>query len=625
MRAVRAEPGLAVLVLATAAAFAAYAIVQHDHFGTGLDLGIFDQAIWHYSRLEAPHSTILGENLLGDHFHPILVLLAPLYWIWEDPRMLLIAQAVLLAASIVPVFLFARDRLGRGGGYLFAGAYAAFWGLGTGATYDFHELAFAPLLVALAILFADRRSWIGYFVAIALLLLVKENQAVLVCFFGLWLVSRRDYRMGAITVAAGLGWYALVAGVFIPHFSPGGYQHWTYGEFGPNLPDAVVNILSEPWRPFEVFFDGPRKLETLLWLFLPFLFLTLCSRLAILAIPPLAERFLSSDPALWGTDFHYSMVIAPILAMGAAQGLRNLAELAPAPRRTLVLTGGAAAILVAGLLVRTVAVPTGPNRLLRPAFYREPVFAGPVSRALERVPGDADVTVGTQQALLPHLARRRVIGEINQYLGVADYLVVGLVDRVGAGPGNRPFRALMTETARLLPHYEAAYYEDGWVTLRRRGLARGSASGGVLPQLPPAEGSRALAASLRWQRELDSFSRSFAGCLGRRARRDPGISRCLAGAGGDVGPRGTELAALLRSLRTEGGCRQLAALAAAGVVQYTGDLERLRAAAASGSDPEVGAALRAAGRDQDDRDLAGRVSRFLLLCSDVARRPPPAR
>jgi len=80
--AVRAEPGLVVLVAGFFAAYAAYAVIRHEDFITGLDLAIFDNALWHYSRFETPVSPIKGlPNVLGDHFHPIVVVLAPLYWI----------------------------------------------------------------------------------------------------------------------------------------------------------------------------------------------------------------------------------------------------------------------------------------------------------------------------------------------------------------------------------------------------------------------------------------------------------------------------------------------------------------------------------------------------------------
>ena len=129
----RTEPLLFVGALAAAVAYAVVAIVRHQHFETASDLAIFDQAVWHYSRFEAPESTVLvlraGEewprlpSILGDHFHPLVAVLAPLYWLWADARMLLVAQAGLVAASVVPVFLFARLHVERLAAYLLAAAY----------------------------------------------------------------------------------------------------------------------------------------------------------------------------------------------------------------------------------------------------------------------------------------------------------------------------------------------------------------------------------------------------------------------------------------------------------------------------------------------------------------------
>ncbi len=102
---------LAAVVLITFAVDAVASVARYDHLGSGIDLAIFSQAVWHYSHLQAPVSTIKGEDILGDHFHPIIALLAVLYRLWQDPRTLLLAQAALLAASAVPVFGFARRRL----------------------------------------------------------------------------------------------------------------------------------------------------------------------------------------------------------------------------------------------------------------------------------------------------------------------------------------------------------------------------------------------------------------------------------------------------------------------------------------------------------------------------------
>ena len=79
----------------------------------GYDLGIFDQAVRQYALFREPLVPVKGVdfNILGDHFHPILALLAPLYWVWDDPRMLNIAMTALLAgADVEQVELVSRRR-----------------------------------------------------------------------------------------------------------------------------------------------------------------------------------------------------------------------------------------------------------------------------------------------------------------------------------------------------------------------------------------------------------------------------------------------------------------------------------------------------------------------------------
>src|SRR5438093_9898911 len=89
------------LALLGSAILGGLSVFRHDRFASnGVDLGIFDQLVWGYSRGQIVPNTVRGfQNLLGDHFHPILVLLGPFYWIWEDVRMLLLLQGVFLAAA----------------------------------------------------------------------------------------------------------------------------------------------------------------------------------------------------------------------------------------------------------------------------------------------------------------------------------------------------------------------------------------------------------------------------------------------------------------------------------------------------------------------------------------------
>src|SRR5438876_8496432 len=127
------------LALIAAITYAAVGIYRHDHFASNaFDHGVQDQTVWGYSQLQMiPNTVEMIPNLLGDHFHPILMTVAPLYWIWDDARVLFLVQAVLLAAAAVPIFWWARQRLGLLPAMAVEAAYLTFWGVLSAVIYDF--------------------------------------------------------------------------------------------------------------------------------------------------------------------------------------------------------------------------------------------------------------------------------------------------------------------------------------------------------------------------------------------------------------------------------------------------------------------------------------------------------
>ena len=75
------------------------------------DLGIHDQACWLVYHGINPFLSSRGLQVQADHFSPMAYLLAPLYFFWNDPRMLLLVQTLVLGSGSIPVYLLARRRL----------------------------------------------------------------------------------------------------------------------------------------------------------------------------------------------------------------------------------------------------------------------------------------------------------------------------------------------------------------------------------------------------------------------------------------------------------------------------------------------------------------------------------
>ena len=406
---------LASIVACFALGYALYGLFRHWHFGSSAyDLGIFDQVVWHLSRFEAPASSVRGfSNFLGDHFFPVLVLFAPLYWLVPRPETLIVAQAVLFAASIVPVYLFTRDRLARGPALAMAVAYGCFWGLQRAAAFDVHETAFATLAIATAILAMDRRKWTLFWITAASMIFIKEDLIPLLGGFGVYLILQGERRKGGILIASSVAAFVLVIGFIIPAFSDAG----SYGYVS-----AYGDLLTRPWLIPLRLVTPVTKLETAMLWFAPFAFVSLASPLALLVVPIALTRFLSVNPIHWGTVFHYSAPLAPILAMAAADGLARLGgPQGPALRvRAKWFTPA-----VAGACVVLSAFIPGRQPLWRvfaPGHDRVNDTERIGRTVIAMVPDDASVVA--QAAVVPHLSGRDEMYVLDAAAPEADYVVM---------------------------------------------------------------------------------------------------------------------------------------------------------------------------------------------------------
>ena len=73
------------------------------------DLGQIDQAVWNSSRGRFLEQTDNGfvATRLTDHVEPILVLISPFFWLWDDVRALLLLQAAAAAIGVLPLYALA--------------------------------------------------------------------------------------------------------------------------------------------------------------------------------------------------------------------------------------------------------------------------------------------------------------------------------------------------------------------------------------------------------------------------------------------------------------------------------------------------------------------------------------
>lgn len=394
--------GATALALLAAVVYAVASIERHRRFGSNaFDLGLYDQAIWGFSRFEplADNTVLRTPNMFANHFQPILVVFAPLYWLWDDVRAILCAQAALLAASSLPLFLWARQVLGTPSAFLFQAAYLLFWAMLAGNLYDFHETAVAAPAIAVALYGLVTRRF-GFLLGGALVaLLTKEDLALTVAALGFYAAAVRLRPRASLALALGsLVWLVLAVELVIPWYSGTEYEHWLYPALGAGPAAALWHVIAHPIDTVRLFFSPEEKRVALANLLVPWLGLSLLSPLVLLAIPNLAARFLSDKEAYWSQGFHYSLMIAPVLAFAAVDATRRLVT--RVPWRFAPTVVGVAAILVGAFFTLVRIDPLA--ELDRLPTGR--VAAG-MSECIDRIPGDA--SVAATSAVVPHLSHRR--------------------------------------------------------------------------------------------------------------------------------------------------------------------------------------------------------------------------
>jgi uncharacterized membrane protein len=333
------------LTLLVAALYCVFALAQFYTFRTSsYDLVIFDEAVRSYSHFLPGTSIIKGLHNgfgphfseLGDHWSPILAALAPLYWIYSGPQTLLVAQAVLFALAIPPLWVFTRRAFGGGrkataAAYLVCFAYALSWPIASALAFDFHEVAFAPLLIAIALERLQAGRLRTALIALAALLLVKEDMGLLVAGIGIYLavarprVVRRQLLVGCILIVAGLLDTVVATYVLIPAFGGRSDYYWAYTALGANAQQAVGHLITHPISSLKLLITPRVKLVTMLWLFGAFCFLPLRSPIALATIPLLLERMMANlFGNWWVTSFQYNAYLVVILACAAVDGAARL-------------------------------------------------------------------------------------------------------------------------------------------------------------------------------------------------------------------------------------------------------------------------------------------------------------
>jgi uncharacterized membrane protein len=466
-------PSARTLVFAATAAwiagFAALSVLRQDAFSTGrFDMGNMVQAVWstahgHPLRMTDLHGDQISR--LAAHVDPILVVFAPLWWIWPSPDLLLVAQAVAVGLGALPVFWLARKHLRSSrAGLGFALAYLLYPATGWLALNEFHPVALGTPLLLFAFWFLDEDRLLPFAVCAIAAATAKEEIPFVLAGFGIWYaLARRRPVAGTLIAVAGVAWAAIAVTVVIPHFNHGQSSDFyaRYSEVGGSPGGLVKTAFTHPGRVAHAAFTA-RDGHYLLELVAPLAGLCLLAPLVLLAaLPELAVNLLSAVPTQTSIHFHYTAGLIAPLMIAAVLGAERIGRRA-VPVAAVVLLAALAGNYRLGPIPAWRHVPGG---------QRFMATAGDVSthdriaaRALKLIPPHA--VVSASNSLGGHLsARQRILSF--PFLEDADWIAA---DETQPGFADR-FAPL--ETAEQLvwlrtnPEWKLVFEQDGVLVFHR--------------------------------------------------------------------------------------------------------------------------------------------------------------
>ena len=331
------------------------------------DLGQIDQAIWNSSRGRFVEMTDNGyiATRMSDHVEPILALISPVYWIWDDTRAILLLQTLFVAVGAwllydLTLTLFdhmlppeQRDYIWRSEplrehsrplALALSAAYLLAPQLQSALLTEFHAAPLAVPLILWAFLSIERQRWPQFVIAALLTAAVKEEMALIgrragrvgdvesgtLAIVNCQLSIRSGFIAGGAVTIASLVWFYVATFVIVPAnamavygVAESGYFQ-RYGALGDSPVDILKSFFTQPDVVWQIATE-PVRIQYVVNLLMVFGFLSLFGgEVLLLALPVFLANLLSAYPAQYYGEFHYSAPLVPYAAAAAAFGTSRL-------------------------------------------------------------------------------------------------------------------------------------------------------------------------------------------------------------------------------------------------------------------------------------------------------------
>lgn len=454
-------------------------------FQTYGDFAGMIQPIWGFGHGRVLFMTQLGNSFWGAHFWPTLLLLGPLYRVYEHPVTLVVIQSIALGLGALPVYWLARIKLNSDLlSIVFAVAYLLYPAIQLSNLGDFHETLLVPPLLLFMLYCLETKRYKALAVFTLLTLGCKEDMGIPVLAIGLYAIGiKRAYKVGTALSLGGLLWFYIVVFQVIPYFAQG--DPYLYVQASPLTGGVSGGAGARVTELVHQIFTTT-KIISVTQLLLPLGFLAgLAPFSALMIAAPLGELFVYTGPpfGLVGTIYTWHIVtVVPFVFFAAMEGVatlrRWLCRIAPGTsvlRATTAITAGLVLCMV-GTNMSFGAIPFRPNFNWKPYQITEHARVG--HTLLRLIPPGTPVTATAE--LAAHLSHREEIYSFpNPFIRVNWFSEVRkpvapeyvIVDTSAVALARMTTSQGFMEAVKMIgvnPDYETLAAQDGYVIFKHK-------------------------------------------------------------------------------------------------------------------------------------------------------------
>jgi uncharacterized membrane protein len=316
---------LGIFTLTYIAYFTTASIFKYNNFYSGrFDLGNMAQTVWNTAHgrlflMTDPNGT-REVSRLAFHADFILAALAPFYWIWEDPRTLLVIQTLVMSVGGIFVYLIAKEILKN---KLLSLIFALTYFLNPAVNYvnlfDFHSVSLAITFMLGAFYFILKKKYWITIIFLILAALTKEEIWLINAIFGLYFIFIEKKKiLGSVVTLISLLMFYILIWIAIPRAHGGAHFALSfYSDYGDSPGTVIKNIFLNPVKTLGTLLL-PDRLSYVKQLFMPLGYISFIGLpFLIFAAPDLGINLLSNNGALHQIYYQYSSGITPFIFISA--------------------------------------------------------------------------------------------------------------------------------------------------------------------------------------------------------------------------------------------------------------------------------------------------------------------